>query len=116
MTTQSAESRPELRQPVLGLPDPGERVPGLARPTVALFVGTLGLFVIEMYGVFVAGWSHWLTVAIGTAVTFLMFSVAHESTHHAISTNTKVNNLFGHLSMPFFVVWAIFPLLKFIHI
>jgi len=83
---------------------------------VALYFGTLALCAVEMYGLFVAGWSHWLTVALGTVVTFLMFSVAHESTHHAISTNTRVNNLFGHLSMPFFVVWAVFPLLKFIHI
>jgi ring-1,2-phenylacetyl-CoA epoxidase subunit PaaE len=101
---------------VLGLPDPGERVPGLAWPTVALYVGTLALCAVEMYGLFVAGWSHWLTVALGATVTFLMFSVAHESTHHAISTNTKLNNLLGHLSMPFFVAWAVFPLLKFIHI
>lgn len=116
MTALSVEPRPELRQPVLGLPDPGERVPGLAWPTVLLWVGTFGLFGVEMYGLFVAGWSHWATVAIGTAVTFLMFSVAHEATHHAISTNTRINNLFGHLAMPFFVAWAVFPLLKFIHI
>ena len=116
MSAVAAESRPELRQPVLGLPDPGERVPSLAWPTVALYVGTLGLFALEMYGVFVAGWSHWVTVPMGTAVTFLMFSVSHESTHHAISTNTKLNNFFGHISIPFFVLWALFPLLKFIHI
>lgn len=116
MTAVSPDLRPELRQPVLGLPDPGERVPGLAWPTVLLYLGSFALFGVEMYGLFVAGWSHWVTVAIGTAVTFLMFSVAHESTHHAISTNTRVNNLFGHLSMPFFVAWATFPLLKFIHI
>jgi ring-1,2-phenylacetyl-CoA epoxidase subunit PaaE len=109
-------SRPELRQPVLGLPDPGERVPRFAWPTVALYVGTLALFAVNAYGFLVAGWPLPLTVAIGAAVTFLMFSVAHESTHHAISTNTRVNDLFGHLSMPFFVVWANFPLLKFIHI
>jgi ring-1,2-phenylacetyl-CoA epoxidase subunit PaaE len=116
MTALSPDLRPELRQPVLGLPDPGERVPGLAWPTVLLFFGTFALFGVEMYGLFVAGWSPVVTIAIGAAVTFLMFSVAHESTHHAISTNTRVNNLFGHLSMPFFVAWSIFPLLKFIHI
>jgi len=116
MTAVASDSRPELRQPVLGLPDPGERVPSLAWPTVFLYFGTLVLFGVEMYGFFVAGWSHWVTVPIGAAVTFLMFSVSHESTHHAISTNTRVNNLFGHISIPFFVLWAVFPLLKFIHI
>lgn len=112
----TTESRPELRQPVLGLPDPGERVPPLAWPTVFLFLGTLVLFGVEMYGLLVGGWPLWLTVTIGTAVTFLMFSVLHEATHHAVSTNTKVNNLFGHLSVPFVVAWASFPLIKFIHI
>lgn len=113
MSTSAVEPRPVR---VLGLPDPGERVPRLAWPTVALYAGTLALFAVEAYGFLVAGWSLWVTVPIGTAVTFLMFSVAHESTHHAISTNTRLNDLFGHISMPFFVAWGNFRLLKFIHI
>jgi len=106
----------ELRQPVLGLPDPGEKVPGLAWPTALLYVVTLGLFGLEAYGVLSAGWSPWLTVPMGAAVTFLMFSVLHESTHHAISTNTRVNNFFGHVSTPFVGAYSNFPLIKFIHI
>lgn len=116
MSTTATTSRPEQRQPVLGLPDPGERVPSLAWPTAFLYLATLGLFAAEMFGVLVADWSHWLTVPMGAAVTFLMFSVLHESTHHAISTNTRLNNLFGHLAVPFVVAWATFPLVKFIHI
>ncbi|MCW2855137.1 MAG: phenylacetic acid degradation protein [Marmoricola sp.] len=104
------------RQPVLGLPDPGERVPTLAVPTVALYFLTLALFAGEAYGVIAGGWSHWLTVPMGAAVTFLMFSVLHESTHHAISTNTRINDAFGHVSMPFVAAYTIFPMLKFIHI
>jgi ring-1,2-phenylacetyl-CoA epoxidase subunit PaaE len=104
------------RQPVLGLPDPGEKVPTLALPTVALYVLTLMLFAGEAYGVLAGHWSHWLTVPMGAAVTFLMFSVLHESTHHAISTNTRINDAFGHVSMPFVAAYTIFPMLKFIHI
>lgn len=113
MSASAVETRPV---PVLGLPDPGERVPRLAGPTVALYFGTLALFGAEMYGFLAAGWPLWVTVAMGTAVTFLMFSVAHDSTHHAISTNTRANDFFGHISMPFFVAWGNFRLLKFIHI
>ncbi len=113
---ESGSPRVERRQPVLGLPDPGERVPGLAWPTVLLFLGTLGLFVLEMAGLFAWGWTAWVTVPMGAAVTFLMFSVLHEATHHAVSTNTRVNDLFGHLSVPFVVGWATYPLVKFIHI
>lgn len=116
MESATIPARTELRQRVLGLPDPGERVPRLAIPTALLYAGTLGLFALEMYGVFGAHWSGWVTVPMGAAVTFLMFSVLHEATHHAVSTNTRVNNAFGHLSVPFVVPWATFPLVKFIHI
>lgn len=112
----STEPRAQLKQPVSGLPDPGERVPALAWPTVALYVGTLALFAVEMAGVLVWDLSPWLTVPMGAAVTFLMFSVLHESTHHAISTNTRVNNALGHLSVLLVVPWATYPLVKFIHI
>ncbi|RNL63168.1 phenylacetic acid degradation protein [Nocardioides marmoriginsengisoli] len=112
----SQTALPPAPQPVLGLPDPGEKVPQLAWPTAALYAGTLALFAAEAYGVLAGDWSRWLTVPIGAAVTFLMFSVLHESTHHAISTNTRVNDAFGHLSMPFVVLWTTFPVVKFIHI
>jgi ferredoxin-NADP reductase/fatty acid desaturase len=104
------------RQPVLGLPDPGEKVPPVAWPTVALWLGTLTLFGAELFGVFAGGWTPWLTVPMGAAVTFLMFSVLHEATHHAVSSNTRLNNAFGHLSVHFVATYANFPLLKFIHI
>ncbi len=118
-TTESGAAqgtRVALQQPVLGLPDPGERVPALAWPTAALYLGTAGLFALEMAGLFAWDWSHWITVPMGAAVTFLMFSVLHESTHHAVSTHTRLNDLLGHLSVPFVVAWATFPLVKFIHI
>ncbi|WP_435743785.1 fatty acid desaturase [Nocardioides sp. SYSU DS0663] len=105
-----------MPQPVVGLPDPGERVPPLAWPTAALYVGALVLFGVEVYGYLVAGWSPWLTVPLGAAVTFLMFSVLHESAHHAVSTDTRVNDAFGHLAMPFVAAYTTFPMLKFIHI
>lgn len=118
MTTDTRDRsvRAELRQPVAGLPDPGERVPALAWPTLALYVATLALFAVAMSGLLAWGWTPWVTVPMGAAVTFLMFSVLHESTHHAISTNTRVNNALGHLSVPFVVPWATYPLVKFIHI
>ncbi|MBV6728887.1 fatty acid desaturase [Nocardioides daeguensis] len=69
-----------------------------------------------MAGVLAWDLSRWLTVPLGAAVTFLMFSVLHESTHHAISTNTRVNNAFGHLAVLLVVPWAPYALVKFIHI
>ncbi|NYD55845.1 ring-1,2-phenylacetyl-CoA epoxidase subunit PaaE [Nocardioides marinisabuli] len=103
-------------QAVLGLPDPGERVPPVAWPTLGLYAGTLALFALELYGALVAGWSPWLTVPMGTAVTFLMFSVLHEATHHAVSTSTRLNDLMGHLSVPLVAPYGGYGMFRFIHI
>lgn len=103
-------------QPVSGLPDPGERVPPVAWPTLALYVATLALFALELYGVLAAGWSPWVTIPMGTAVTFLMFSVLHEATHHAVSTSDRLNDFMGHLSVPFVAPYGTFPMIGFIHI
>jgi ferredoxin-NADP reductase/fatty acid desaturase len=123
LTPAPAPARPETAttaapaaaRPVQGLPDPGERVPPLAWPTVALYVATLALFAAEV-AAFAAGVSAWVTVPMGAAVTFLMFSVLHESTHHAVSTHTGLNDLLGRISVPFVAPYAAFSMLKFIHI
>ena len=91
-------------------------MPPVAWPTLALYVGTLALFAVELYGVLAAGWSPWVTVPMGTAVTFLMFSVLHEATHHAVSTSDRLNNLMGHLSVPFVAPYGTFGMIGFIHI
>lgn len=116
METSSRVAAPVSSAPVRGLPDPGERVPPVAWPTVVLYAVTAALFALALAGRLAWDWSLWATVPMGAAVTFLMFSVLHESTHHAVSTNTRFNNLMGHLSVPFVVPWATYPLVKFIHI
>ncbi|WP_323791019.1 fatty acid desaturase [Nocardioides sp.] len=115
-TTPAPAGSQEAPQQVLGLPDPGERVPPVAWPTIGLFVGTLGLFALELYGVLAAGWSPFVTVPMGAAVTFLMFSVLHESVHHAVSTDSRLNDLMGHLSVPLVAPYAGYGMFRFIHI
>ncbi|WP_263431242.1 fatty acid desaturase [Nocardioides sp. TRM66260-LWL] len=112
MTT--TPTAPRLR-PVLGLPDPAERVPALAWPTAALYAGSLALFGVELLGL-ARGWTPWLLVPLGGAVTYLMFTVLHESVHHAVSTRTRLNDAFGRASVPFVAPYAGFALIKFIHI
>ncbi|WP_370247904.1 fatty acid desaturase [Nocardioides sp.] len=111
----STTTRPADLRPVLGLPDPGERVPDLAVPTAALYLGTLALFGVQVTGL-VAGWTPWLLVPLGGVVTYLMFTVLHESIHHAISTRTRFNDLLGRISVPFVAPYASFAMIKFIHI
>ena len=113
--TPTTATRPVDLRPVLGLPDPGERVPGLAGPTAALYLGTLALFVVEIVGL-AQGWTPWALVPMGAAVTYLMFTVLHESIHHAVSTRTGLNDWFGRLAIPFVAPYAPFGLVKWIHI
>ncbi|WP_341231660.1 fatty acid desaturase [Nocardioides salarius] len=114
--TQTLPTADPPTTPVLGLPDPGERVPPVAWPTIGLYVGAAALFALELYGVLGAGWSPWATVPMGAAVTFLMFSVLHEATHHAVSTDSRLNDLMGHLSVPLVAPYAGYGMFRFIHI
>jgi phenylacetate-CoA oxygenase/reductase PaaK subunit len=98
------------------LPDPGESVPGVARPTVALFLGSLALWVLATWGLLSNRASPWLTVPVAAAVTFTMFTVVHECTHHAAGQSHWLNALLGRLAMPFVVCWVSFPTFRFIHI
>jgi hypothetical protein len=55
------------------LPDPGEPVPQVAEPTVALFGASLAVFVVFVVMTVAYATAHapaWLTVAAGTAVSF----------------------------------------------
>jgi hypothetical protein len=45
----------------------------------------------------------WVTIPVNAAVTFWMFTVVHDASHHAISSKRWVNGLFGRLGW-FFVV------------
>lgn len=115
MTAMPVTARPTDPRPALGLPDPAERVPALARPTAALYVVSLALCGLQLLGL-ARGWTPWLLVPLGGAVTYLMFTVLHESVHHAVSTRTRLNDAFGRASVPFVAPYASFGLIKFIHI
>jgi len=101
------------RQP---LPDPGESVPKLALPTVAIFVGALIAFTSSTVG-YVNGWAPlWVTIPVNAAVTFVMFTVVHDASHYSISSRGWVNGLFGRMAWLFVAPVVAFPSFGFIHI
>ncbi len=101
------------RQP---LPDPGESVPKLALPTVAIFVGAVIAFASSTVG-YVNGWaSLWATIPVNTAVTFVMFTVVHDASHYSVSSQGWVNGLLGRLAWHFVAPVVAFPSFGFIHI
>ncbi|WP_028937105.1 fatty acid desaturase [Pseudonocardia spinosispora] len=100
----------------VGLPDPGEPVPTLAKPTVALFLGCLAVFVVTVWAALTQGLSPWVYMPVNTAVSFAMFTVLHDAVHYSISRTRWVNALLGRLTVPFVVPYASAPLFGFIHI
>jgi fatty acid desaturase/ferredoxin-NADP reductase len=98
------------------LPDPGESVPKLALPTVALFVGAVTAFALSTVG-YINGWaSPWLTIGVNAAVTFVMFTVVHDASHYSISSRRWVNGLLGRLAWLFVAPVVAFPSFGYIHI
>ncbi len=100
------------------VPDPGVRLPAVALPTVCVWFGALAAFVAATWFALAssAPWRLAITVPVNVIVTFLMFTVLHESTHHAAGRLSWANEVFGRMSMPFVSAWGTFPFLKYIHI
>ncbi|MCW4354443.1 fatty acid desaturase [Hoyosella sp. YIM 151337] len=109
-------SEPEARAVRKGVPDPGITMPYVSLPTLALWVGSLALWIFATWLVLGAGVTAWVTVPLHAIVTFTMFTVLHETTHHAAGRKTWVNEALGRLSVPFVAVYGAFPLIRYIHI
>jgi phenylacetate-CoA oxygenase/reductase PaaK subunit len=98
------------------LPDPGEPVPRLALPTVGIFLGALAVWGLATWAALGHHAPPWVTIPAAAAVSFVMFTVAHDATHYSISRTRWVNALFGRMSVPFVASYVSFPVLGYIHI
>ncbi|MBA0126525.1 fatty acid desaturase [Haloechinothrix sp. YIM 98757] len=119
--TTSVEQRPvlseaESRAVRRGVPDPGIPVPRVSVPTLLLYLASLLLWCVATWSVLGAGVSAWVTVPMHAAVTFLMFTVLHEASHHAAGRYSRVNEALGRMSAPFVAGFASFPAFRFVHI
>jgi beta-carotene hydroxylase len=100
------------------VPDPNVGPPRLAVPTVMVWLDSFAVWAAAT-AVVLSDVSRWLLVAtipVQAVVTFSMFTVLHESTHHTVGRLALVNELFGHLSMPFVSLFGTFPMFRYIHI
>ncbi|MCX6389884.1 MAG: fatty acid desaturase [Solirubrobacterales bacterium] len=97
------------------IPDPREPVPLFTWPTISLFVVALAMFVASCWLV-VSGAMAWpFGTLINAVAGYMMFTVSHEASHHAASSNRRLNNLLGHLSMPFFALPIGHSAFRYIH-
>jgi fatty acid desaturase len=107
-----ATSQLARRQPIW---KPDEPTPKLALPTIGIYFTALTVFILSTTAG-IGGWV-WIggTIAVNSAVIFLMFTVVHEAVHYLISSKRWVNELVGRLAFIFVAPVASFPAFRFIH-
>jgi fatty acid desaturase len=97
------------------IPDPGEPLPRVAWPTVALLVAGLALWGGSAALHLTGSWPWWATVLVSAVAAYLLFTVAHDAAHHAAARDSGLNRWLGRLSVPLFAPIASFPVWRFIH-
>ena len=94
---------------------PGEQVPPIAWPTVALFAGALATGTASTLAYLNDSIPWWVVIPINALVSFVMFTVLHDCAHTAAGRRVWVNKVLGRLAAPFVVVYVAFPGFRFIH-
>lgn len=84
-----------VRPPVGDELKPLLRSPTIAWPTVGLLVASLGLIAWSCARVLTGHMEHWVAMLVNGFAIYLLFSVAHDGAHRAISSNQFVNELVG---------------------
>ncbi len=97
------------------IPDPQERVPPVAWPTVALFFASLGLAAASTALGLDGTLPVPVSVSLNAVAAYLFFTVSHDAAHQAASSNPTLNRWIGRLSTPFFTPAASFSAWRFIH-
>lgn len=89
--------------------------PALALPTVLLFVACLaGLAGVSLLAIR-QDIALWQGALLNGLIVYFFFSVAHDSSHGAISRVRPLNNFFGHIGLFFFGPFATLGLARWIH-
>jgi ring-1,2-phenylacetyl-CoA epoxidase subunit PaaE len=97
------------------IPKPEEPVPVLAKPTLLLFVCSIALFGGSSM-LAVQGELAWpIAMLLNAVCSFCLFTVSHEASHHAASSNRDLNLWIGRIATPFFAPLASFKVWRFIH-
>ncbi len=108
----AAEAPPVTRTVI---PDPADRVPLIAWPTIALLLAAAGLAaastLLGLDGTLPAP----VSVLLNAIASYLFFTVAHDAAHSAASSNRTLNLWIGRVSTPFITPAASFGVWRFIH-
>jgi ring-1,2-phenylacetyl-CoA epoxidase subunit PaaE len=100
---------------VTTIPRPDEPVPAFPRPTIALWIGALVVYGASTALAVTDAWPWWISTLVNGVAAFVLFTVAHEASHTAASSQAAVNRWLGRLSLPFFTPLASHGVFRFIH-
>jgi fatty acid desaturase len=100
---------------VTRIPDPAEPVPALSLPAFALLLGGLALWWGSTLAYIDGVWPWPVSTALNAFASYMLFTVAHDASHHSLSTSPAANNLLGRVATAFFAPHAGFRTWRYIH-
>lgn len=98
------------------IPPTGEILPKVAWPTVTLFLAAFGVWCVSMWAALTGSQPLWISVLANSVVSYLMFTVTHDASHHALGKSSWLNTLIGQISTSFVGFYISFPFFRYIHI
>jgi fatty acid desaturase len=100
---------------VTRIPRPDEPVPALSFAGTAVFVAGLGVYAVSTALALTGTWPLLLSVAPNAVASYLLFTIAHDASHHSLSRNERVNVWLGRVATFLFAPQAGFRTWRFIH-
>lgn len=92
------------------------RAPAVAWPTVTMCAILVSTYAAVYYLGFTGQLSLWIGMLINTIVGYLSFSINHDALHRAVSTNTRLNDWIGEISLTTMLPYVDLKLFRWAHI
>ena len=102
--------------PPLLIPPTGEILPKVAWPTVMLCLAAFGVWCISMWVALTGSQPIWMSVLANSVVSYLMFTVMHDASHHALGKSSWFNALIGQFATTFVAFYSLFIVFRYVHI
>jgi ring-1,2-phenylacetyl-CoA epoxidase subunit PaaE len=115
MTNVARPTPPDAAVSVTRIPDPSEPVPDVAWPTLALLAGGLALFAGSSAAAVGGLWPWPISAVLNAAAIYVLFTVAHDASHHSASSSSTLNTWMGRVAIPFLSPVFGFGAFRFIH-
>ena len=96
-------------------PGPGRARPPISFPALGLFLGGLALWWGSTTAFIEGVWIWPVSTALNALASYLLFTVAHDASHHSLSTSPRANTWLGRVATAFFAPHAGFRTWRFIH-